>query len=118
MSLEITGNLNQVLPEQRGQGRNGEWVKQDFVIETEGDYPKKICFSVWGDKKDVLATLQPGSPVKVSFDIESREYNGKWYTNTKAWKVESISNQGGADMPPPLDPNDMPPMPEEDGLPF
>jgi len=89
MPLEITGKLIQVQPEQTGAGKNGtNWVKQDFIIETAAEqYPKKICFSAWGDKMQILKTLNPGTQINVAFDIESREFNGKWYTNLKAWKI-------------------------------
>ncbi len=85
--MQLTGKLSQLLPPQTGQGKNGPWKKQDFIIETEGTYPKKVCVSVWGDKADDKA-LQVGNSLKLEVDVESREYNGKWYTDVKAWKVE------------------------------
>lgn len=60
--------------------------KRDFVIETPGQYPKKICLQLFGDK--VNECPNAGDEVKVSFDIESREWNGKWFTQLNAWKVE------------------------------
>lgn len=85
--MELTATLVQLLPLQTGQGKNGQWRKQEFIVETEGQYPKKVCISVWGDKINE-SVLKPGNKVKVSFDVESREYNGRWYTDVKAWKVE------------------------------
>ena len=85
--MEITGRIIQLLPLQTGQGKNGVWKKQDFVIETEGQYPKKVCISAWGDKVSENM-LVVGKEVTVSFDIESREFNGRWYTDVRAWKVE------------------------------
>lgn len=85
--MDINGRVIQVLPEQSGEGKNGTWRKQDFVIETESQYPKKICFTVWGDKINPQL-MQEGNQLNVSFDIESREYNGRWYTDVKAWKME------------------------------
>ncbi len=95
--MEITGRIIQLLPLQTGQGKNGVWKKQDFVIETDGQYPKKVCISAWGDKvsESVLVT---GKEVTVSFDIESREFNGRWYTDVRAWKVEEAG--GGAPVEP------------------
>jgi len=84
--MEIAGKIIQILPLQSGQGKNGEWRKQEFIIETSGQYPKKVCFNLWGDKIDA-AGLQLNELVTVSFDPESREYNGKWYTDLKAWRV-------------------------------
>jgi hypothetical protein len=88
--MQITAKIIQLLPMQSGTGKNGEWKKQDVIVETEGQYPKKICLSVWGDKikEDIL---QVGAKLQFSLEIESREYNGKWYTDVKAWKVEGVS---------------------------
>ncbi len=86
--MELTAKLIQLLPLQTGTGKNGPWKKQDIIVETDGQYPKKVCVSVWGDKiKEDL--LQTGSLLTLSFDVESREYNGRWYTDVKAWKIEA-----------------------------
>jgi hypothetical protein len=50
MAHELTGKVLQVLPEQTGTGRNGQWSRQDFIVETQEQFPKKVCFSAWGDK--------------------------------------------------------------------
>jgi hypothetical protein len=89
MALEITGKVVTLLQEQTGTGKNGNWVKQDFVIETVEQYPKKVCFSSWGDKAALVKGLQAGQNVKVSFNVESREFNGKWYTDLRIWKLET-----------------------------
>jgi hypothetical protein len=85
--MQLTAKLIQLLPLQTGSGKNGQWKKQDIIVETEATYPKKICVSVWGDKIDA-SQLQPGNQLKIDFDVESREYNGRWYTDVKAWKIE------------------------------
>jgi hypothetical protein len=85
--MQLTAKLIQLLPLQTGTGKNGEWKKQDIIVETEGQFPKKICVSIWGDKADA-SMLQIGNQLTLSFDVESREYNGRWYTDVKAWKVE------------------------------
>ena len=94
--VEITGKIIEILPEKSGQSANGEWRKQEYVLETETSYPKKICFVVWGDKIE-LFNLKKGESVEVSVDLESREYNERWYTDVKAWKVSKdqvgISNE-------------------------
>jgi hypothetical protein len=89
MALEIAGKIIHVLPEQSGTGKNGPWSKQDFIIETQEQYPRKVCFAAWGDKVQVLKSLKAGAVVSVSFNAESREFNGKWYTDLKVWKIES-----------------------------
>lgn len=104
MALEINGTIVAIQPEQTGAGKNGSWVKQDFIIETEDQYPKKICFSAWGDKAAVIKGQAVGAKVKVSFNPESREFNGKWYTDLRAWKIEQTSikpNTGFSDIPTP-----------------
>ena len=88
--MQLTAKLTQLFPIQTGAGKNGEWKKQDIIVETDGQYLKKVCISIWGDKINE-AQLQIGNVLKIDFDIESREYNGKWYTDIKAWKVEVAS---------------------------
>jgi hypothetical protein len=100
MALELEGKVFQVLPEESGQSQAGKtWRKQSFVIETEETYPKKVCFTAWSDLVDGIKALKVGEKVKVSFRIESREFNNKWYTDVVAWKiakiiVETVSNSG------------------------
>jgi hypothetical protein len=89
MAHELTGKVLQVLPEQTGTGRNGQWSRQDFIVETQEQYPKKVCFSAWGDKVSQLKTFKTDDTVKVSFNIESREFNGRWYTDLRVWKIET-----------------------------
>jgi hypothetical protein len=77
-----------LLPLVTGQGRNGEWRKQEFVIEIEsGQFPKKVCLSLWGDKIDQNVPLE-GDMIKAYFDLESKEYNGRWFTDARAWRIE------------------------------
>ncbi len=93
--MELTAKLVELLPLQTGEGKNGTWKKQNVVLETGGQYPKKVCISIWGDKID-NSQLKIGNTLTVSFDIESREYNGKWYTDVKAWKVEAGKGSGSS----------------------
>jgi uncharacterized protein DUF3127 len=95
--MQLTAKLVQLLPIQTGTGKNGQWKKQDIIVETEATYPKKICVSVWGDKIDT-ASFQPGNLLKIDFDLESREFNSRWYTDVKAWKIEMA---GGSPSPGP-----------------
>lgn len=89
MALEINGKLIQKLELQSGMSKTGSsWQKQEFVIETDEQYPKKVCANLWGDKIDMLSVINIGDKVTLSFNLESREYNGKWYTDVKAWKIE------------------------------
>ena len=92
--MELTGKITQVLPEKTGTSSRGVWRKQEYVIEIPGDYPKQVCFMVWGDKIDQLKITE-GETLSVHFDLESREYNGRWYTDVKAWRVDRPA--GGAE---------------------
>lgn len=67
------------------------WKKQEYVLETSGQYPKKVAFSVMNDKID-QAGIQMGHDVEIEVDAQSREYNGRWYTELTAWKVRNLSN--------------------------
>lgn len=97
--MEVKGRVVQLLPQQSGMGKKGPWKKQEFILETQSQYPKKICFSIWGDKIDQY-NLSTGDLINVSVDLESREYNGRWYTEARAWKIEK-SGAGSSTAPPP-----------------
>ena len=116
--MEINGKIIELLPEKSGESANGPWRKQEYILETDSNYPKKICFMAWGDKIGEF-NLQQGENVEVSVDLESREYNGRWYTDVKAWKV---SKDGmNANKPLPYgnhDSNDNKVSLEEDDIPF
>ena len=118
MNLEIKGKLLKKLPEQTGEGKFGKWIKQDFIIETQDQYPKKVCFSAWGDKTDILKKIKEGDVIVVSFNPESREYNERWYTDLRAWKITG-EQQGSSteDNFPSFTEDDIPP-PEEEDIPF
>lgn len=98
--MELTGKIIELLPEQSGESARGPWRKQQYVLETDGQYPKKVCFMAWGDKIDDFS-LKVGESVVVSINLESREYNGRWYTDVKAWKVERGSATVSQDSSPP-----------------
>lgn len=92
--MEISGKIIAVLPEQGGISKAGnEWKKQEYVLETHDQYPKKVCFQIFGADRIAQAAIQPGEEVIVSFDIDSREYQGRWFTNINAWKVDRPAAQ-------------------------
>ncbi len=92
--MELTGKVIQQLPEAGGNSKSGNaWRKQEYILETVGQYPKKICVSLWGDKIDQFS-LKQGENVTMGIDIESREYNGRWYTEVKAYKVDRTGSAG------------------------
>ena len=110
--MELEGKIIQINPLQSGEGKNGTWKKQEFIVETKSQYPKKVCITAWGDKIDQF-NLGQNEDVKVFIELESREFNSRWYTDVRAWKVEKV---GGMvqDMSQPeiLPPSNDPPMDE------
>lgn len=118
MDLKITGRVVDILEEQSGEGRNGPWRKQDFILETPGEYPSKVCITQWGEDIEKFGVAE-GEELTAHIDIRSREYQGRWYTDVKAWRVEKQAGQGGG---PGLDalgppPEEFPSADDED-LPF
>lgn len=88
MATDIKCKLVSKLQVQNGNSARGPWSKQDFIVETEETYPKKICMNVWGaDKVAELGAYNPGDDLMISINIESREFNGRWYTDVRAWKI-------------------------------
>ncbi len=86
--MEIIGKIIVALPEVSGvSSRGNSWKKREYVLETIETYPKKIHFDFFGDRADQYP-LNIGDTIKLSFDIESRDYNGRWYTSIRGWKAE------------------------------
>lgn len=85
--MEFEGTVFKVLPEVKGTSQRGEWVKQEVVFELPGEFNRKICVGFWGDKATEAAALKDGEKVAVSINVESREYNGRWFTEARAWKM-------------------------------
>jgi hypothetical protein len=115
--MHLTAKLTQLLPIQTGTGKNGEWKKQDIIVETDGEYPKKVCVSIWGEKINE-SQLVVGKTLIMEVNIESREFSGRWYTEIKAWKID-VANQktttsNNLDNIEPLDLSDQ----KDIGLPF
>lgn len=100
--MEVIGKIIHVLPLQSGTSQAGnQWKKQEYVLETEDAYPKKVCFDFFGDRVDQFP-LAIGDRVRLNFDIESREYQGRWYTSIRGWKAEKIDAQAMAASPAPM----------------
>lgn len=86
--MDFTAKLIQIMNPITGEGKNGPWKRQEYIFETESQYPRKICVSVWGDRGiSDPSIMQVGNVLTVSFDLESREFNGRWYTDVRAWKI-------------------------------
>lgn len=86
--MEITGKIIQKLEPQTGTSKAGNaWTKQEYVLETIENYPKKVHFDFFGDRANQYP-LEVGDTIVLSFDIESREWNGRWFTSIRGWKAE------------------------------
>lgn len=97
--MEVTGKIVIVLPEVTGTSKAGNaWKKREYVLETAETYPKKIHFDFFGDRADQYP-LNVGDTIRLSFDIESREYNGRWYTSIRGWKAEKADANTAAAAP-------------------
>lgn len=87
MNVELTGTIVQMLPYEGGTSKAGkEWRKVVFILETQDQYPRKVAISLLNDNIDKYA-IQVGMVVTANLEIESREWNGKWYTEVKAWQI-------------------------------
>ena len=119
MSLAIKGKLVKALDAESGTSKAGkEWKKQSFVIDTGAQFNPEVCFSLFGeDKIAMLQDINPGEEIEVSFNLSSREYNGRYYHNIDAWRIIKVAVAVVSD------PTDEAPFPaqsaaEEDDLPF
>ena len=89
MALELEGTLRKKMDVLSGTSARGQWAKQEFILEfPDGNFTAQACFTAWGQEKvQELAKYQEGNRVKVSFNIKSREYNGRWYNDLQIWRI-------------------------------
>ncbi|MFI3278452.1 MAG: DUF3127 domain-containing protein [Rikenellaceae bacterium] len=108
--MEFEGTVFQILPPASGTSARGEWQRQEVIFEMQdGAYARKVAVTFFNKPADV-ASLKIGGTYTVSFNVESREYNGRWYTNITAWRVQSKQSETAS---PVTAPDNMPPMPSE-----
>ena len=100
--MELIGKIIEECPIQEGTSRSGNpWKKRMYIVETQESYPKKVALTVFGSDRVAAteAAVKLGDTVRVSFDLESREYNGRWYTDAMAWRIELAASQPAAPAP-------------------
>ena len=100
--MELIGKIIEECPIQEGTSRSGNpWKKRMYIVETQESYPKKVALTVFGSDRVAAteAAVKLGDTVRVSFDLESREYNGRWYTDAMAWRIELAAAQPAAPAP-------------------
>lgn len=125
--MEVEGKIIQFIGERSGVSKAGNpWKTKEYVLETKESFPRKIAFDFFGDRADQYP-LNVGDEIRLSFDIESREYQGRWFTSIRGWKSEPLTAgaTGATDMggtvPPPPPVSQMPMVEPADGtedLPF
>lgn len=113
--MEIEGTVYALLPQVKGTSARGEWVKQEIVVEQTGEFNRKACVSFWGDKALDAAELKPGERISVAVNVESREHNGRWYTELRAWKMSRPEAVGGVQGIPVAEPQPWPAADEGGG---
>ena len=111
MALELEGTLRQKLGVQSGTSARGQWAKQEFILEfPDGNFTAQACFTAWGqDKVQELDKYQVGDRIKVSFNLKSREYNGRWYNDLQIWRIAPAGGEAAAHPAP--SPSPVPPEP-------
>ena len=135
--MEFEGTVYRILPVVKGQGARGEWTKQEVVFELPGEFSRKVCVAFWGDRAQDAASLREGEQINVQINLESREHNGRWFTEARAWRItrkaaagqQQYAGEGSYDSAPAsaapfqaAPAADLPPMPSKadqvDDLPF
>ena len=107
--MDFVGVVYRILPPQSGTSARGQWQKQEVVFELPDEFSRKVCVTFFGDRAQDAASLQVGDKVNVSVNIESREYNGRWYTDVRAWRIQKVQPEQAAPAAAPIP--DLPPLP-------
>ncbi len=127
--MEITGKIIAVLEPRGGVSKSGNnWKVQEYVLETQEQYPRKMCFDVFGEDKINQFNIQAGEELTVSFDIDAREWQGRWFNSIRAWKVDRVAQNASQQQAPdygfppmgaaPVPPADFAATDDKDDLPF
>ncbi len=116
--MDIKGKIIQKMEPVGGVSKAGnQWKKQEYVLETLDSYPKKVKFDFFGDRADQYP-LEVGDVITLSYDIESREFNGRWYTDIRGFKAMKEDAAAAAAAPAPYPTAGAPaPEPAADGMP-
>jgi len=117
--MEIIGKVVQLGTLIEGNSPRGPWKKQELIIETLEQFPKKVCLMCWGDRVNDANSFFVGQTIKAQIRIESREFNGKWYTDVTAFRLDldqptmqqPVGQQQMAQPQNPMQQQPLPPMP-------
>ena len=97
--MEITGKVVRLGTLLEGTSARGPWRKQELIIETEEQYPRTVCLICWSNQIDEIQKFAPGQTIKAQIEISSREFNGKWYTDVRAWRFDPVVATAPANAP-------------------
>ena len=116
--LSIKGHLIKKNDIENIENKEGKkWTKQTFILQTPAEYNNQICFQLFGEEKiELLNHYNEGEQIKVSFNLSSKEYNGRYFHNIDAWKIESLGNDSSENVESPTEFNT--PSSDDDDLPF
>ena len=112
--MEFEGVVYKILPPTKGVSARGEWQRQEVIFEMPQEFSRKVCVTFF-NKESEVARLKEGAAYTVSVNIESREYNGRWYTDVRAWRVQP--KQEAVPAPAPAPTPEMPPLGDEPSYP-
>lgn len=121
--MEFEGVVYKIMPVQQGTSARGEWQRQEVIFELTAEFSRKVCVTFF-NKPSEVAKLREGAAYTVSVNIESREYNGRWYTDVRAWRIQPKESAQPAPVVPEAAPLEEPrytasaPAAEVDDLPF
>ena len=111
--MEFEGVVYKIMPPVKGTSARGEWQRQEVIFDLPSEFSRKVCV-IFFNKESEVARLREGATYTVSFNLESREYNGRWYTDVRAWRVQSKEEQAAPapsyGAPPSAPAADLPPL--------
>lgn len=90
--MEFEGTVFAIMQLVSGTSARGEWKRQEVIFEQKGEYSRKICVNFWGDRTADVARLKVGDVASISANVESREYNGRWFTEVRAWRIAPVAS--------------------------
>ena len=113
--MELAGRIIAVLEPRGGVSKTGNpWKVQEYVIETHDQYPRRMCFDVFGEDKINQFNIQVGEELNVFFDVDAREWQGRWFNSIRAWRVDRVNPMQQASVPdpsfPPINAAPVPPV--------
>jgi hypothetical protein len=120
--MDFTGKIIAILPSREGTGKStgNPWKVQSYVIENHDEYPRKMCFDIFGEDKIAQFAIKMGEELTVSFDIDARQWQDRWFNSIRAWKVERVAAPApeAAPAPAPAGPIDAPAPAPDNQAPF